>query len=153
MVERCQQMITQFLCIVTSNFGEQQQWPHKIPELQTILNSTTSSSRNYSPFFITFLEHPNFPFQSLVNSTPFYSDSSALTARFNLSNQLIKECEKVLEDSFDQAKSSFDANSRPNNINLGDVVYVETSQRYASSQIRRQIQGPLWKYIKITMLN
>ena len=40
----------------------------------------------------------------------------------------MKECEKALEHSFDKAKSSLDANARPNNIDIGDVVHVETSQ-------------------------
>ena len=69
-------MITQFLKKVISNNSEHKDWPHKIPELQTILNSTTSSSRNYSPFFLTFLKHLNFPFQELLHAKPYYSDDS-----------------------------------------------------------------------------
>ena len=95
MVERRQQMITQFLKKTIADITEQKNWPYKIPELQTIINSTTSSSRRYSPFFLTFLKHPNFPFQQLLTALPNYSDQSILTARFNLSNQLIKECEKT----------------------------------------------------------
>ena len=52
-----------------------------------------------------------------------------LTARFNLSNQLVKECEQALDESFQKAKTWFDAHSTPNKLSLGDVVYVETSQR------------------------
>ena len=87
-VEGRQQMITQFSKKTISNIWEQKNWPYKVPELQTIINSTTSSSRGYSPFFLAFLKHPNFPFQKLINSSPDYSDQSMLTTRFNLSNQM-----------------------------------------------------------------
>ena len=138
-------MITQFLKKVISNISEKKEWPYKIPELQTILNSTTSSSRNYSPFFLTFLKHPNFPFQELLQSKPHYLDNSLLATRFNLSNQLVKECKKALEDSFAQAKTSFDNNARPNKIHIGDTVYVETSQRW---QLHYKLQTDARVHIK-----
>ena len=129
MVERRQQMITQFLKKTISNITGQKNWPFKIPELQTIINSTTSSSRKYSTFFLTFLKHPNFPFEKLLTSKPDYSDRSMLTAHFNISNQLVKECEQALEESFVKAKGAFDSNARPNKLSIGDLVYVETTQR------------------------
>ena len=122
-------MITQFLKKTVADITEQKHWPTKMPELQTIINSTTSSSRGYSPFFMTFLKHPNFPFQELLSANPDYSDQSDLSIRFNLSNNLIKECEQTLEEAFQTAKGAFDANARPNKLSLGDLVYVETTQR------------------------
>ena len=129
MVERRQQMITQFLKKTIADISEQKNWPSEMPELQTIINSTTSSSRGYSPFFLTFLKHPNFPFQQLLAASTNYSDQSDLTVCFNLSNKLIKECEKTLEEAFEKAKEAFDANAKPNKLSQGDLVYVETTQR------------------------
>ena len=126
MVERRQQIIAQFLKKTISNISEQKYWSHKVPELQTIINSTTSSARNYSTFFLTFLKHPNFPFQTLRSAKPNYSDQSMLTARFNfnLSNQLVKECVQALEESFQKAKASFDSHSTPRKLAVGDIVYI-----------------------------
>ena len=129
MVERRQQMITQILKKTIADISEQKNWPSKMPELQTIINSTTFSSRGFSPFVLTFLKHPNFPFQQLLTASPNYSDQSNLTVRFNLSNRLIKECEKTLEESFEKAKEAFDSNAKPNKLSPGDIVYVKTTQR------------------------
>ena len=51
------------------------------------------------------------------------------TARFNLSNQLVKECEQALEESFDKTKGAFDSNAKPNKLSIGEVFYLETTQR------------------------
>ena len=129
MVERRQQMITQFLRKTVADISEQKHWPTKIPELQTIINSTTSSSRGHSPFFFTFLKHPNFPFQELLSANPDYSNQSDLSVRLSLSNKLIKECEQTLEEAFKTAKEAYDSNAKPNKLCVGDLVYVETTQR------------------------
>ena len=66
-----------------------------------------------------------------------------LTARFNLSNQLVKECEQALKELFTKAKGAFDSNAKPHKLSLGDVVYVETTQRgLLHHKIADRYKGP-----------
>ena len=71
MVERRQQMILAYFRKTTDTLAEQSLWHLKIPEFQTIINSTSSSSRGFSPFFMTYFRHANFPFRSMLSKTTF----------------------------------------------------------------------------------
>ena len=62
MVERRQNMIISFLRKSTGNIADQNNWDHKLNTLASVLNSTTSASRHQSPYFLTFLQHPRFPY-------------------------------------------------------------------------------------------
>ena len=69
LVERRQQMISNFMRKMCEDLPSQRNWHLKIPNLQTIINSSVSSTRGFSPFFLTFFRHANFPFQ-FVKSKP-----------------------------------------------------------------------------------
>ena len=65
LVEWRQQMISNFMRKMCDDLPSQRNWHLKVPNLQTIINSSISSSRGFSPFFLTFFRHANFPFQQL----------------------------------------------------------------------------------------
>ena len=129
MVERRQQIIIAYLRKTTQDVKDQPNWHLKISELQTIINATISSTRKFSPFFLVFMKHPNFPFAEITGASRNYNTDSSLAARFNLSNKLIQECQQFLEESFQAQKKHFDASANPSPISVGDVVYVLTTQR------------------------
>ena len=129
LVERRQQMIINYLRKSSVTYEDQANWPLKLPDLQTVLNSSLSGSRGFSPFFLTFFKHANFPFQQLAESQPNLNDSSSLAARFNLSIKTLKTCQANLDQAFEASKKQFDKRARPSRISPGDLVYVSTSQR------------------------
>ena len=113
----------------TQNLSDQQSWHERMPELQTILNSTISKSRGYSPFFLTFFKQPNFPFQKLADRQDSYNESSTLEARLNFANKTLNQANQHVIDAFQDSKREFDKRIRQSKIKPGDLVMVKTSQR------------------------
>ena len=74
MVERRQQMILSFIRKTTDTLSEQSLWHLKLPEFQTIINSTSSLSHGFSPFFLTFFRHANYPFRSMLSDPVTYNE-------------------------------------------------------------------------------
>ena len=128
MVERRQQMISSFFKKHISSYADQLNWPARIPELQTIINSSKSQSRGFSPFFLTFFRQNNFPFGQLLHSDMDYEDSS-VAAKVNSAMRAAKTAHENYLLSFATAKNQFDKAVRANKIETGSVVYVATSQR------------------------
>ena len=114
LVERRQQMISSLMRKTCEDIASQKNWHLKIPNLQTIINSSVSSSRGFSPFFLTFFRHANFPFQDLHLKKPNYNENSTVAARFNLAQETLQQSQEALGLSFDSAKLQFDKKNRNN---------------------------------------
>ena len=108
LVERRQQMISNFMRKMCDDLPSQRKWHLKVPNLQTIINSSISSSRGFSSFFLTFFKHANFPFQQLKNKPIYYNETSSVAAQFNMAQDTIQKCQDALDASFDSAKLQFD---------------------------------------------
>ena len=129
LVKRRQQMISNFMRKMCDDLPSQRNWHLKVPNLQTIINSSVSSSRGFSPFFLTFFRHANFPFQQLQTKPINYNETSSVAAKFNLAQDTLQQCQEALETSFENAKTQFDKQHSQRNFLPGDTVFVETSQR------------------------
>ena len=128
LVERRQQMISNFMCKMCENLPSQRNWHFKVPNLQTIINSSVSSSRGFSPFFLTFFRHANFPFKQIQHEPIKYNESSPVAAQFNLAQDTIQQCQETLDNSFSKAKSQFDKQLVQKPFQPGDTIFVETTQ-------------------------
>ena len=129
LVERRQQMISNFMQKMRDDIASQRNWHLKIPNLQTIINSSVSSTRGFSPIFLTFFRHANFPFQNLHAQKPNYNENSTVVARFNLAQEALQQSQEALGLSFNAAKVPFDKKPEQSTFQPGDTVFVETSQR------------------------
>ena len=124
-----QQMISNFMRKMCEDLPSQRNWHLKVPNLQTIINSSVSSSRGFSPFFLTFFRHANFPFQQLQSKPINYTEASTVAAQFNLAQDTIQQCLEALDASFDNTKIQFDRQHSQKSFQPGDTVFVETTQR------------------------
>ena len=135
-------MILNYVRKNIETLAEQGIW-HEIPDFQTIVNSTVSKSRGFSPFFLTFFRHANFPFTSLVTERPSLGEHNTMHARINFSQKILKQAEGVNAEMFKANKMSYDRRIRHSKIKTGDLVMVKTSQRgKIHRKIARQFKGP-----------
>ena len=99
-------MILSFFRKLIDSPKTQQVWDEALPDFQTVINSTTSKSREHSPFFLTFFRHPNFPFASLTSSRPSLSEASTVAARLNFSAQILAQAAEHAKQMHAAARSS-----------------------------------------------
>ena len=128
MVERRQNMIISFLRKNTNTVADQNSWDDKLPTLITILNSTTSASRKQSPFFLTFLQHPRFPYSSILADRPNYKEDSLIAHKLNMQQRVIKQVEKFFHSAFLESKTQFDKKVAIREFPLGCKVFVFSTQ-------------------------
>ena len=142
MVERRQQMISMYFRKIVDNYSDQTSWPAHIATLQLILNASKSTSRGFSPFFLTYFRHPNFPFHDLLR--PFrYKEGSSVTAHLNTATKTIKSAQEFIEAATAKAKVQFDKQVKERSFSIGQVVYVYTSQRgKIHKKFAKRYKGP-----------
>ena len=143
MVERRQGMILSFLRKLTTSYADQGNWDKKLSDFQLITNSTVSKARGYSPFFLTFFKHPNYPFQSTLHSEPNYNQDSLVADKFNMSRETLKTAFDNSSTSFTDNAKQFDKAVRPSKIKIGDLVYLRSTQRgKMHHKIAQPFKGP-----------
>ena len=143
MVERRQNMIISFLRKNTNTVADQNSWDDKLPTLITILNSTTSASRKQSPFFLTFLQHPRFPYSSALADRPNYKEDSLIAHKLNMQQRVIKQVEKFFHSAFLESKTQFDKKVAIREFPLGCKVFVFSTQRgLVSKKLHKPYKGP-----------
>ena len=130
MVERRQNTIISFLRKNTNTVADQNSWDDKLPTLITI--STTSASRKQSPFFLTFLQHPRFPYSSILADRPNYKEDSLIAHKLNMQQRVIKQVEKFFHSAFLESKAQFDKKVQLGN-SLWDVRFSCSLLREDSS--------------------
>ena len=143
MVERRQQMLTNFLRKVTSSLGDQQSWHLSLNDFMLITNASVSKARGFSPFFLTYFKHPNFPFQDFDKQNPLYHDNSSVADLLNSSQKYISAAAKNSQDSFNEYKMHFDKTATTSKFELGDLIYIHTTQRGSlHHKFAKRFKGP-----------
>ena len=94
-----------------------------------ITNSSISKTRGFSPFFLTYFKHPNFPFQDFNKQNPLYQDNSNVTDLINKYQKYISTAASNSLNSFEAYTSQFDNKSTILKFELGDLIYIHTTQR------------------------
>ena len=123
--------------------ADQNNWDLKLNTLVSVLNSTTSASRQQSPYFLTFLQHPRFPYNSFLNDRTHYKEDSLIAHKLNMQASLIKQVEKHFHEAFLQAKTQFDKKVAIREFPLGCKVFVYTTQRgQISKKLHKPYKGP-----------
>ena len=143
MVERRQSMILQFFHKTCNTLDEQANWNKHCAELQTIINSTKSATREHSPFFLTFFQNSNYPLTDISMNPVNYNEASTVAAKLNLAKKIAKNIETITEESFQKYKQQFDKDIQNRCFFPGCTVYVYTTQRGKTHwKLFRPYKGP-----------
>ena len=135
-------MISQFFRKMVESHADQLNWPTMIPTLQLVINSSKSSTRGYSPFFLTYFRNPNFPFSELDTQRPQYG-SSAVHTRLNIASRIVKQAKDWHDSAMSKAKVQFDKQVRNKRFHPGNIVYVYTSQHQnIHKKFAKRYKGP-----------
>ena len=136
-------MIISFFRKLIDSPKTQQVWDEALPDFQTVINSTTSKSREHSPFFLTFFRHPNFPFASLTSSGPNLSEASTVAARLNFSARILAQAADHAKQMHACSKEQFDKYVHMRRFPVGAKVFVSTSDRAGlSKKLAKPFKGP-----------
>ena len=150
MVERGQQMLTNFLRKITSSLGDQQSWHLSLNDFMLITNARVSKTRGFSPFFLTYFKHPNFPFHDFEKQNPLYQNDSSVADLLNCSQKYISAAAKNSQNSFEEYKMHYDKKATTTKFELGDLLYIHTTQRGSlHHKFAKRFKGP---YVIIAFL-
>ena len=115
-----------------------------------ITNSSISNTRRFSPFFLTYFKHPIFPFQNFEKQNPLYQENSYVADLINKSQKDISTAANNSLNSFQEYKNQFDNKSSISKFELGDLIYIHTTQRGAMHhKFANRFKGP---YIIVAFL-
>ena len=108
LVERHQRMIILFFRKLVSSPITQALWDEALPDVQIIINSSSSTTRKHYPLFLTFFHFPNFPFQSLLTRKPNLSQASSVEAQLNFTVEILLQAAEHLRAEFTLSMKQFD---------------------------------------------
>ena len=150
MVERRQRMLLNFARLYSDTYTNQNLWHLRLPMCQLLLNSTKSSSRNFSPFFLTFFRNARLPYSAILSRPLNLKEDSEVAAKLRMANRVLKLAMDNLAENFEKNKLSH-VPSRIPEIKEGSQLFVLTSQRNnISFKLARKWIGP---YICIKLLH
>ena len=136
-------IILQFFRKTCGSMDEQANWHKSCAELQTIINSTKSATREHSPFFLTFFHHSNYPLPNISSQALSYNEEGTVAAKLNLAKRTAKTIETLTEDAFQKYKQQFDKDIQNRRFFPGFTVYVYTTQRGKTHRkLFRLYKGP-----------
>ena len=143
LVERRQRMIISFFRKLVDSPKTQALWDEALPDFQTVINSSSSTARKHSPFFLTFFRFPNFPFQSLLTRVPSLDQASSVEARLNFSVEILQQAAEHLRAETALSKQQFDKQVFLRSFPVGCKVFVHTSERFGlSKKLAKPYKGP-----------
>ena len=122
-------MLLNFARLYSDTFMNQNLWHLRLPMCQLILNSTYSTSRKFSPFFLTFFRHARLPYHALLNQPLNLNEQSSVSQQLNFSRRILQEAEENLHKQFLLSKVEFDKSARTQYFPVGCKLFVRTSQR------------------------
>ena len=122
-------MLLNYARLYSDTFTNQNLWHLRLPMCQLIINSTYSSSRRFSPFFLTFFRQARLPYHALLNAPLNYNEQSEVAEQLRFSRHILKEAEANIHKQFDSTKKSFDKAANSPNFPIGCKLFVRTSQR------------------------
>ena len=96
-------------------------WLEYLPALTFSLNTKINKSTKFSPYFITYGEHPSFPWTPQDNIT--YSESE-IADRVRMLQYAQQLCHKNDLDARAASKRSFDVRAKFRNFKIGDEVLL-----------------------------
>ena len=150
MVERRQRMLLNFARLYSDTYTNQNLWHLRLPMCQLLLNSTKSSSRNFSPFFLTFFRNARLPYSAILSRPLNLKEDSGVAAKLRMANNVLKLAMDNLAENFKKNQISH-VPSRIPEIKEGSQLFVLTSQRNnVSYKLAKRWVGP---YICIKLLN
>ena len=74
---------------------------------QLLLNSTKSSLRNYSPFFLTFFRHARLPYSAILNKPLNLKEDSEIAGKLRMANRVLKLAMDNVAANFECSKNYF----------------------------------------------
>ena len=108
MVERRQPMLLNFARSYSDTVTNQNLWHLRLPLCQLILNSTKSSTSNFSPFFLTFFRHARLPYSAILNKPLNLKEDSEVAGKLRIANRVLKLAMNNLNNHFKQNKFQAD---------------------------------------------
>ena len=128
MVERRQRMLLNFARLYSDTYSNQNLWHLHLPMCQLLLNSTKSSSRNFSPFFLTFFSYARLPYSAILSRPLNMKEDSEVAGKLRMANHVLKLAMDNLAENFEKNKRSHVPSKVPE-IKEGSQLFVLTSQR------------------------
>lgn len=125
MVERRQAIILQFFRKSCNTHDKQM----NCAELQTIIISTKSATREHSPFFLTFFKNSNYPLNNIVNRPKSSNETGTIVKKLNIAKKVAQNIETITEESLRKYKAQFNKDIQNRHFFPGCTVYVYTTQR------------------------
>ena len=124
MVERRQSMILQFFRKTCNTLDEQSNWNKHCAELQTIINSTKSATREHLPFFLTFFQNSNYPLTGISSIPINYNEESTVASKLTLPKRLQKTSKPLQRNLFKNT-----SNNLIRTFRTDDAPYMSTPLR------------------------
>ena len=150
MVEHRQRMLLNFARLYSDTYSNQNLWHLRLPMCQLLLNSTKSSSCNYSPFFLTFFRNARLPYSAILSRPLNLKEDSEVAGKLRMANRVLKLAMDNLAEIFEKNKRSRVPSKVPE-IKEGSQLFVLTTQRNnnVSFKLAGKWMGP---YICIKLL-
>ena len=144
-VERFNRDMRKYLLTILNDTSD---WVSFLKPLQFAHNSALNKSTNFTPHYLTFLQHPRFP-DSLENSKINYSTSYSADAYKRL-----QYAHRLVYQNNEEARKAYTANynrkTRTRNFTIGDEVLVifPVPQHIVNKKLATIWKGP-FKIVKI----
>ena len=101
------------------------------------------STREHSPFFLTFFHNSNYPLPNITSRSHSYIEKGTVAAKLNLAKKTAKAIETITEESFQKYKQQFDKDIQNRRFFPGCTVYSYTTQRGKTHRkLFRLYKGP-----------
>jgi transposase InsO family protein len=98
-------------------------WEDWLPALALSYNTAVHKSTLQSPFYLTFLQHPNLPYFDMENPAPMYSGSWA-TEAYQRMQKAYRLAKSNNEAALQVGKEYYDRNAKMTTFKVGDRVLV-----------------------------
>ena len=102
MVERRQRMLLNFARLYSDTYSNQNLWHLHLPMCQLLLNSTKSSSHNFSPFFLTFFGNARFSYSGILSRPLNLKEDSKVAGKLRMANCVLKLAMDNLAENFEK---------------------------------------------------
>ena len=104
MVERRQRQLLNFATLYLNTVHNQNLWQLRLLMCHLLLNSTKSSTHNFSPFFLTFFRNAWLPYSAILSKTLNLKEDSEVAGRLCIANWVLKLAMDNHEKHFHQNK-------------------------------------------------
>ena len=136
-------MLLNFARLYSDTVTNQNLWHLRLPMCQLLLNSTKSSTRNFSPFFLTFFRHARLPYYVILSKPLNLKEDSEVAGKLRIADRVLKLAMDNLNSHFQQNKIQADRSTMVPKIGEGSQLFVLTSQRNKISfKLAQKWTGP-----------